>query len=207
MAIDLNDINDLTIENFSQWPKALKMAAFLLLFILIVFIAYWFDIKIKLYENQQAMIQITDLKQQYEIKHRRVVRSSLHEKHIMEMKARFKKEFSQFPDEAQVSDLLEKISKLGVESGLKVTLFKPLEEKKRNLYIELPIEMKVVGSYHQVASFINKASKINRVVLFQKIFIRRVALKNNDLTQDENNKKLSVSILLKTYYYGKGDSL
>lgn len=73
---------------------------------------------------------------------------------------------AQLPAEQEVSGLLKQISDLSVESGLEIKLWKPGGRKndQAGLYIEIPVDVEVVGSYHALATFFDRVSKLPRIV-------------------------------------------
>jgi len=71
----------------------------------------------------------------------------------------------QLPSNKEIPNLLSKISALGSASGLEFLLFKPSKsEKLKDFYKEIPIEIKVIGTYHEVAVFFDRTSRLQRIV-------------------------------------------
>ncbi len=73
---------------------------------------------------------------------------------------------AQLPEEEEVSELLKQVSDLSRESGLEIILWKPRERKKDSsgMYIEIPVDVEVSGSYHALAIFFDKIRKLPRIV-------------------------------------------
>ena len=70
----------------------------------------------------------------------------------------------QLPNKKEVPALLYNISKLGREAGLDFLLFKPMPEVKRDFYAEIPVDIKVLGKFHDIVAFFNRVSKLTRIV-------------------------------------------
>ncbi|KAF0123633.1 MAG: type IV pilus assembly protein PilO [bacterium] len=70
----------------------------------------------------------------------------------------------QLPNKKEVPALLYNISKLGREAGLDFLLFKPMPEVKRDFYAEIPVDIKVLGKFHDIVTFFNRVSKLTRIV-------------------------------------------
>lgn len=89
------------------------------------------------------------------------------EKHKAEM-AEVQRQFAEasllLPDEKEIPSLLSTISGQATASGLDVLSFKPLPEKPQQFYAEIPVDIGVQGSYHNVGIFLDKISKLPRVV-------------------------------------------
>ena len=71
---------------------------------------------------------------------------------------------TQLPTSKEIPVLLSNISQLGKESGLEFLLFKPTAEINKDFYAEIPVEIRVRGSYHNVALFFDKVAKLPRIV-------------------------------------------
>jgi len=71
---------------------------------------------------------------------------------------------AQLPDKKEIPSLLENISNLGRESGLEVALFKPGAQKPRDFYAEVPVDMKLVGTYHNLLNFCYRVGNLPRIV-------------------------------------------
>lgn len=75
-----------------------------------------------------------------------------------------KQAMAQLPDKKEIPSLLENISNLGRESGLDVALFKPGAQKAKDFYAEVPVEIKLVGTYHNLLSFFYQVANLPRIV-------------------------------------------
>ena len=68
------------------------------------------------------------------------------------------------PEEKDIPNLLTKVNTLGQESGLEFFLFKPGPPVRRGFYAEVPIDMRVQGGYHALGKFLDRVSKLERIV-------------------------------------------
>ncbi len=71
---------------------------------------------------------------------------------------------TQLPTSKEIPSLLANISNLGKESGLEFLLFRPVPEITREFYAEIPVEIRVRGTYRDVAIFFSKVGKMPRIV-------------------------------------------
>ena len=71
---------------------------------------------------------------------------------------------TQLPTSKEIPSLLTNISQLGKDSGLEFLLFKPAPEVSKDFYAEIPVDIKVKGTYHNVAIFFDKVGKLPRIV-------------------------------------------
>jgi type IV pilus assembly protein PilO len=71
---------------------------------------------------------------------------------------------TQLPNEKEIPEILRNISTLGKESNLEFTLFKPKPEEPQQFYANVPIELVVLGSYHNTGMFFDRVSKLPRII-------------------------------------------
>jgi len=68
------------------------------------------------------------------------------------------------PTTSEIPSLLKSITKLGNDSNLEFLLFSPEKQVSKEFYIEIPVSIEVLGSYHDVAIFFDKVGKLDRIV-------------------------------------------
>ena len=71
---------------------------------------------------------------------------------------------TQLPDEKEIPELLRTVSSLGKESNLEFTLFRPKPEEPQQFYAKVPIDLAVIGHYHDLGIFFDKVSKLPRII-------------------------------------------
>ncbi len=80
---------------------------------------------------------------------------------------------AQLPDKKEIPSLLENISNLGRESGLDVSLFKPGAQKPKDFYAEVPVDIKLVGSFHNLLTFFYSVGNLPRIVNISDLSINK----------------------------------
>jgi type IV pilus assembly protein PilO len=155
-AVTLDDIVKLST------PKKLGILAGV---VLLIIAGFWFGlISAELEKKEKKTKEYNKLK--VDLDSKKQVRQDPKEfeakldrlrKHLEVMK-------EQLPDKKEIPSLLKTISSLGKESGLRFELFQPRSEIVRDFYAEIPVQIKVRGSYHEVADFFNKVAMLDRIV-------------------------------------------
>jgi type IV pilus assembly protein PilO len=84
-----------------------------------------------------------------------------------------KEAMAQLPDKKEIPSLLENISNLGRESGLDVSLFKPGTQRPKDFYAEVPVDIKLVGSYHNLLTFFYRVGNLPRIVNISDLSINK----------------------------------
>jgi type IV pilus assembly protein PilO len=68
------------------------------------------------------------------------------------------------PETREIPELLTQISELGLNAGLEFRLFKPALEKQADFYAEVPVNLTILGRFHDLARFFDHLSKLSRIV-------------------------------------------
>jgi type IV pilus assembly protein PilO len=68
------------------------------------------------------------------------------------------------PEEKEIPKLLTQVNTLGQQSGLEFLLFRPASPIKKGFYAEVPIDIRVQGEYHTLGGFLDRVSKLERIV-------------------------------------------
>lgn len=189
--MDIPSVNDIDFNESGEWPLIGKIVAGLLIFAVIWGGGYYFMIKDKRIELAQLEQTETELRASFEIKQSKAVNLEAYKEQMKEMELSFASMLQQLPRKSEVADLLVDISRTGLVNGLEFELFKPEEERPIDFYIELPITMRVTGSYHQFAEFISGIAALPRIVTLHNF-------KMGPLTSDGN---MTMDITAKTYRY------
>jgi len=189
--VDIPSVNDIDFNESGEWPLIGKIVAGLLIFAVIWGAGYYFIIKDKRVELTQLEQTETELRTSFEIKQSKAVNLEAYKEQMKEMELSFASMLQQLPRKSEVADLLVDISRTGLVNGLEFELFKPEEERPIDFYIELPITMRVTGTYHQFAEFISGIAALPRIVTLHNF-------KMGPLTSDGN---MTMDITAKTYRY------
>lgn len=86
------------------------------------------------------------------------------EAQIKQLQARLNASVARLPEEKEIPTLLTQVNSLGEESGLVFTLFRPQAAVKRDFYAEVPIQVRVEGSFHALGAFFDRIGKMDRIV-------------------------------------------
>ena len=103
------------------------------------------------------------------------------------------------PSKQELPQLLSDVTRLGIDSGVKFTLFKPLPEGKNKIYKEEVYQITVIGGYHQIASFLGSVAQLPRVVKPGRLTLSRSGLPGRD-------KLIKVDLQISTFILPNGDS-
>ena len=85
-------------------------------------------------------------------------------KEVARLKQRLREAEEQLPKKAEVPKLLRDISYEAPQSGLQIARFEVQDERKQGEFAKVPVSMRVTGSYHEIAVFFDRLSKMSRIV-------------------------------------------
>ena len=176
MAIDFNkiaeDFRRLNWRDPGTWPVLPKLAVLLGILVAIPVAAYFVDWQGQLDELERGRQEEAKLKDAYVIKKRQSVNLDLYQQQLREIDTQFGALLRQLPNKSQMDALLVDINQAGLGRGLQFELFKPAPaEIMKEFYAELPIQVKVVGTYHDMGAFASDVGQLSRIVTLNDVSI------------------------------------
>lgn len=185
--MNLDEFKKLNLKDPGSWPWAPKMA--LLGGILLVFIVlgFFLDWKGQWDEFDQAKQQEVALKQTFLDKKKEAVNLEFYKNQLREIEKSFGALLKQLPNRSEMEALLVDINQAGLGRGLQFDLFRPAQQETvTEFYAELPIQIRVIGSYHDIGAFASDLAQLPRIVTLGNISI--VPAKDGMLTMNATVK-------------------
>jgi type IV pilus assembly protein PilO len=193
LNFDLSELNNIDFNDVARWPLALRVVAVVLLCAAVLGAGIWFDTRNQLDLLEKASKQEVTLKKDFAKKQVKAANLDAYKAQMDEMKKSFGTMLRQLPGETEVEALLVDISQTGLANGLEFELFKPGKEKPAEFYAELPIQIKVVGNYHDFGRFVSDVAALPRIVTLHDFAIKPV--------KDKGSGNLVMEATAKTYRY------
>ena len=190
--MDLSSLSELDFNESGEWPAAIKGITIALLCVLVWVGGYYYIIKDKEIALASSEKKEQTLKKTFEIKYAKAVNLEAYKKQMKEMKVVFSSMLQQLPRKNEVADLLIDISRSGLVNGLEFQLFRPGNENPVDFYAELPIQMTVVGSFHQFGEFVSAVASLPRIVTMHNLTLTPMGKKSD---------QMKMEITAKTYRY------
>jgi type IV pilus assembly protein PilO len=190
--MELSSLNELDFNESGEWPLPIKIVTIILLAALVWGGGYYFMIKDKQAELETLERTEVQLKKEFVTKQEKAWNLDAYKAQLVEMRVTFSSMLQQLPRKNEVADLLIDISRTGLINGLEFELFKPSAERPVDFYAELPIDMKVTGTYHQFAGFVSDVASLPRIVILHNLSMVPLAKSEN---------KMTMNITAKTYRY------
>lgn len=197
--MDLNQLNELDFNNVGDWPMAAKIGATVILACVVIGLAYYFDTQYRLQELTQAQNKEHELRNTFADKQKKASSLGAYKQQIAEMQESFGSMLKQLPDKTEVAALLVEVSQTGLATGLEFELFRPGAEVRKDFYAELPISIRVIGTFHEFGNFVSGLAALPRIVTIHDVTITPL----NNLGTKSNNQEsnLVMDATAKTYRY------
>lgn len=186
---DWNNLGD--VETIGVWPGPVKFVIVLTVFVVCLGLGYWFDIRNLQSSLQSSTSQEQQLLSEYEQKAFRAANLEAYREQVAEMEAAFDELLRQLPGQTEVPDLVDDISERGLGSGLSFERIELDDEVTHEFYTEQPIQLEVVGNYHDFGSFVSGVASLPRIV----------TLHDFSIATNDNRSELSMQMTARTYRY------
>ncbi len=196
--MNLEELNDLNLDNIGDWPTPVKIGVVLLLCVLLGFGWYQYDTKDQLNSLNKMEADEQELRRNFEVKQAKAASLEAYKRQLEEMKESFGAMLRQLPNKTEVADLLVDVSQTGLAAGLEFELFDPAGEVPKEFYAELPIQVRVVGTYHQFGEFISGLAALPRIVTIHDV---KISTSEEKQTIGQASPKLMLNATAKTYRY------
>ena len=168
----LDDIRRLNFREAGNWPLLPKIAVLGLLVVLILLAGAFFDWKDQIDALDRAQDEEARLRVSYSEKKAKAVNLELYVQQLKEIEQAFGALLKQLPNKSEMDALLTDINQAGLGRGLQFELFRPAtRERIAEFYAELPITVRVTGTYHDMGAFASDVAQLPRIVTLNDIGI------------------------------------
>jgi len=199
----VDQLNSLDFENVGGWPGPIKVLASLLVLGLVLGLGYFLVIQDQYLTLDRQQAEEQTLLAAFEKKAFEAHNLDQYRKQLAEMEQTFGALLKQLPKDTEVPGLLEDITHTGLGSGLEFEDIELKSEVVKEFYVELPIQMKVIGDYHSFGAFVSGVAALPRIVTLHDYTVSRPRKEDKALSE---LGLLYLDITAKTYRYASKDS-
>lgn len=178
----INDFKNLDPKDVGAWPLAPRITVLAVLFVVVLGAGWWFDWRQQVDDYEQKKQDELKLRDEWLSKKKQAVNLDEYRKQLAEIDRSFGALLRQLPNKAEMESLLVDINQAGLGRGLQFELFRPGSEVMRDFYAELPITVRVTGSYHDLGAFAGDVAKMPRIVTLNEMGVG--VGKDNNLIMD-----------------------
>lgn len=184
-------------RNAANWPLAGKALLGLVVACLCVGLGNTFYLSPS--REQLHQQQAREVALQQEVASKAGIAANLEDNALQlhSLRGSFARLLQQLPLDTEVPGLLEDITRLGAANGLVFEEVRLLDEQDRPLYVELPLQIGVIGAYHDLAAFISAMAGLSRIVTVHDFTIKPVG--------PHAGAPIRLNLLARTYRYNDQD--
>jgi type IV pilus assembly protein PilO len=191
----VDELKHLDVKDVGRWPLLFRALAIGLLFVVLTAGLIWlWPVRGQMPDLDAARKTEQDLLQTFDAKQKKAANIEPYKVQLKEMERSFGAMLRQLPGRTEVPSLLVDISQTGLASGLQEKLFQPAAEVKKDFYAELPIKIRLTGSYHEFGNFVSGIAALPRIVTLHDITIVPEG-------KDSGPDRLTLDVTAKTYRY------
>jgi type IV pilus assembly protein PilO len=192
MQFDRSQFDNLELDNIGQWPAAAKLLLAIFLAVTVSFLGYMGLISGKIKQLDRDFAEETTLKESYRTKYHVAANLELFRAQMIEAEDTFANQLRILPNSHEIPGLLDDITFIGTTSGLDFVKLEWQPEISKEIYIELPIDIEVIGPYHSFGQFVSKIAGLPRIVTLHDFKIS---------ISDGDSETLNLKLQAKTYRY------
>ncbi|MDP7592196.1 MAG: type 4a pilus biogenesis protein PilO [Litorilituus sp.] len=196
MKFDASQFEDLELDNIGQWPLSAKLVLTIFLSFVVIGLGYIGLVSGKINQLDRVVVQEQTLKDSYRTKYHIAANLELFRAQMREAEEVFANQLRSLPNSHETPGLLDDITFIGTTSGLEFVKLEWQREISKEIYIELPIDIEVYGSYHSFGHFVSKIASLPRIVTLHDFTIDIKAI---------NTDVLNLKLQAKTYRYQGAD--
>jgi type IV pilus assembly protein PilO len=164
MALELNVDFDEKLEQLAKVPKPIRLAVVMAVLVAIS-AGYWF-MSYQPTQLKRAAMEARSQELQRSLNNARAVADNVpgFEAEVAGLQRDLDLALKQLPNKKQFEDLLQDISTAGKKVGVTIKSIDRDAEIRRDFYAEVPFELELEGSYHDLARFFEMVANLPRIV-------------------------------------------
>lgn len=204
-----DDLRNLDRNNVGNWPKSIKAFFAILIVAVILLLGWYFQISVQQEELENAERKEVGLRAEFVKKQAQVVNLAAYQKQLDDMTDELQQMINQLPGKTEMPKLILEISQAALGAGINNELFQPGPEVMKGFYAEKPIQLRMVGTYHEFGSFISKVASLPRVVILtmHDVSLRPTAGRSPSGATSAPGGTLTLEGTVKTYRYMDNDEI
>jgi type IV pilus assembly protein PilO len=172
------------LDDLRERPPLQKLGALIFLVVIVVVLdwQYVYGPRAETLAENRSLLQQRE--EELKTKREKADARADAEKELKELSAELKRAEARLPDQREIANLLSSIASSARGVGLDITLFRQQDETYADFYAQVPVEMKMRGTYHDVAMFLDRVKRMDRIVNVSDIRLEKPALQGDRMVLD-----------------------
>lgn len=189
MAINLQQLQELELSELPWWPAPLRRLVFAITAVVVLGAGYYFLLADDWRSYQQDVTKERTLKDEYQLKYYRTANLPTYREQLVVLNAALADLLNMLPTDDETPRLLDDITLIGTQSGLRIERIEWQAAVQRELYTALPMRIELTGEYHQIGDFIAELAGLDRIISVQDFQLLRAS----------ENAPLRLTVTAETY--------
>jgi type IV pilus assembly protein PilO len=165
MKVSLDELKRLDPKEIGSWPAPFQLGVLVLVTLITVVMGYFLVLDGQREVLEQGKSRELELKQAFLDKKAKAINLEAYKEQLDEIQRAFGALLKQLPSKTEMESLITEINQSGVGRGLQFELFRPAQnETKTTEFAERPVELRIIGNYHDLAAFASDVSRLSRIV-------------------------------------------
>jgi type IV pilus assembly protein PilO len=143
---------------------------------------YWYGPSARALTESQT--RVTQRRAELDTKRAKTNARADAERELRDLSAELRRAQARLPDQREIADLLSSIAASGRSAGLDIVLFRQKPEVYHDFYAAVPVEMQMRGTYHEVATFLDRVKRLDRIVNVTDIHLSKPRIENERMLID-----------------------
>jgi type IV pilus assembly protein PilO len=161
------------LDNVRDWPIKQKVGALVAVILAIFVLDYLYVLQPRSEQFVEMRETLAKDQETLEQKRLKVDARAEEEKRFHDLQADVKRAEARLPEGREIADLLSNIAASARAVGLDLTLFRQKPEAYSEFYADVPVQMEMRGTYHELAAFMDRVKRLDRIVNVSDIQLRR----------------------------------
>jgi type IV pilus assembly protein PilO len=183
------------IDDFLEQPARTKYGVLGIAIFLLTALDWQFFYGPRMDKLSDLQTAVLERKTELETKRTKANNRATVEREVRELSADLKRAEAQLPDQREIADLLSAIAASGRSAGLDITLFRQKPEVYHDFYAEVPVQMEMRGTYHDVAAFLDRVKRLDRIVNIGDIQLRKPRVESDRVMLDASGTAVTFRFL------------
>ena len=157
------------LQNIEKLTKPQRIGIYVGTLVVIIGLSVWLLFWPKYQKMDVLKAELNKVQMELERTKKNIEKINFWRTKMKKKEVQYKTVMRALPEKEEIPSLLAGVSQAGKDAGLEFLLFQPKPESNKEFYAEIPVDINVSGTYHQVAMFFDKVSNLPRIVNIRNI--------------------------------------
>lgn len=195
------ELKTINLENYGSWSKPVRVLSWVMISGVVFAATTFLFVKPVADQITTAAEKRTELLNTYQAKKSSLMAAEKYQAQLIEIERKFNEQLNQLPKESEIPNLVDDISLLGANSGLKIGNIELDNEQKKEVFIEQPITIAAQGEFHSFGRFLGSIAALPRIVTIDSFSAFVEPINSKDKAEGSSIPQVQYTVKASTYRY------